>query len=208
VPPLKTYHLRTGGNAGVDGKLRCLSIFAINPRHHRAIYSWLPKCSVSARQLTHEVVVALERFRLDGRVVVVTGASKGVGFNIAQVLAEAGATVVCCARNASLMESAVRKIKETGYLADAIAAEETVEADHGRLEMRTYWITSRNDMHDHCCMSHGPHPRTPNSIRARMASCSECERCMSLNTMAGCGEARAAHNVMCVSGSYIAQRIG
>jgi NAD(P)-dependent dehydrogenase (short-subunit alcohol dehydrogenase family) len=36
----------------------------------------------------------LDRFRLDGRIAIVTGASSGLGIAFAQALAEVGATVV------------------------------------------------------------------------------------------------------------------
>lgn len=39
----------------------------------------------------------LDRFRLDGKVAVVTGAGKGIGAGTARALAEAGADVVCAA---------------------------------------------------------------------------------------------------------------
>ena len=45
--------------------------------------------------------MALEQFRLEGQVAIVTGAGKGVGQGIARVLAEAGATVAGTARTES-----------------------------------------------------------------------------------------------------------
>ena len=41
----------------------------------------------------------LDRFRLDGRVAIVTGASSGMGAHFARVLAEHGARVVVAARS-------------------------------------------------------------------------------------------------------------
>ncbi|MFI0351252.1 SDR family NAD(P)-dependent oxidoreductase [Actinomadura sp. 9N407] len=45
-----------------------------------------------------------DRFALDGRVAVVTGASSGIGRHMCGVLADAGATVVATARRASRLE--------------------------------------------------------------------------------------------------------
>ncbi len=47
-----------------------------------------------------------------GKVVLVTAASKGIGFAIAQEFYRAGANVAICARNESILDNAVRKIKE------------------------------------------------------------------------------------------------
>ena len=54
----------------------------------------------------------LDRFRLDGKVAVVTGASSGLGVAFAQALAQAGADVVLGARR-------VERLSETGALIEA-----------------------------------------------------------------------------------------
>jgi NAD(P)-dependent dehydrogenase (short-subunit alcohol dehydrogenase family) len=57
-------------------------------------------------------VTVLDRFRLDGKVALVTGASSGLGVACAQALAEAGADVVLGARR-------VDKLADTGRLVEA-----------------------------------------------------------------------------------------
>jgi 3-oxoacyl-[acyl-carrier protein] reductase len=57
---------------------------------------------------------------LDGRVVVVTGASRGIGEAIARRLGEAGANVLCAARNAEAVERVAEAIRAAGGSASGV----------------------------------------------------------------------------------------
>ncbi len=65
----------------------------------------------------------LDRFRLDDRVVVVTGASSGLGVAFAQGLAEAGADVAICARRVERLEETKAKVEATGRRCIAVRAD-------------------------------------------------------------------------------------
>ena len=67
--------------------------------------------------------------RLDGRVAVVTGASKGLGQQMAEALAQAGATVVLVARSRDLLEGVGAGITGRGGKAYAFAADVSAEAE-------------------------------------------------------------------------------
>lgn len=64
---------------------------------------------------------AIDRFRLDGRVVLVTGASSGLGTHFAQLLAEAGARVAVAARRTDKLQSVVDAIVQAGGQARALS---------------------------------------------------------------------------------------
>jgi NAD(P)-dependent dehydrogenase (short-subunit alcohol dehydrogenase family) len=65
-------------------------------------------------------VPILDRFRLDGKVAIVTGASAGLGVAIAKALAEAGADVALGARRAAALEETKQLVEAAGRRAIAV----------------------------------------------------------------------------------------
>jgi gluconate 5-dehydrogenase len=85
-------------------------------------------------------------FSLTGKIALVTGAYRGLGFAIAQGLAEAGATVVLNGRKPEALDAAVLKLTAAGLAASstvfdvtdgaaARAAVAAIEARHGRVDI-------------------------------------------------------------------------
>ena len=80
-------------------------------------------------------------FSLEGRVALVTGASRGLGFAMAKALAENGAKVVVNARNGDELGAAAAKIGAEAMAFDvtdaklARAALEDIAARHGKLDI-------------------------------------------------------------------------
>ena len=74
--------------------------------------------------------MSLDIFKLNGKVAWVTGATKGLGFAMANALASAGADIVINSRNHAEAEEAARKIADThhvrtlGFQADVANASE------------------------------------------------------------------------------------
>lgn len=85
-------------------------------------------------------------FWLGDRVALVTGASRGLGFAMAEALAAHGAHVVLNGRDPATVEAAAGRLKELGYQAEplafdvtdaaaTLAAVETIREVHGRLDV-------------------------------------------------------------------------
>ena len=64
-----------------------------------------------------------ELFDLTGRVAIVTGGSRGLGREMAEGLAEAGARLVLCARRADWLTPAVAEIRAAGHAVEAAACD-------------------------------------------------------------------------------------
>lgn len=71
---------------------------------------------------------ATDRFRLDGQVALVTGASSGLGAHFARLLASVGARVVVAARRTDPLQSLVENIRAQGGEAQAAALDVTSAA--------------------------------------------------------------------------------
>jgi NAD(P)-dependent dehydrogenase (short-subunit alcohol dehydrogenase family) len=71
----------------------------------------------------------LDRFRLDGKVAIVTGASSGLGVTFARGLAEAGADIVIGARRKDRLEETKALVEETGRRCVAVVTDVTRPED-------------------------------------------------------------------------------
>jgi NAD(P)-dependent dehydrogenase (short-subunit alcohol dehydrogenase family) len=67
--------------------------------------------------------VAESRHWLEGRLALVTGASRGIGAATAEALAAAGASVVLAARDRDALEAVVRRIEQAGGQARAVPSD-------------------------------------------------------------------------------------
>jgi gluconate 5-dehydrogenase len=98
----------------------------------------------------------LQRFPLTGKIILVTGAGRGLGFEIAKALAGAGGHVIVNGRDATRLATAAARIGEAGGgsvetapfdIADSAAlnaAFAAIAAKHGRLDVLVNNVGARN----------------------------------------------------------------
>ena len=78
----------------------------------------------------------LPEMSLEGRTAIVTGAGRGIGREIALVLAEAGADIVAAARTTSEIEATVADVKGIGREAVAVTTDVSKPSDTDTLVER------------------------------------------------------------------------
>jgi NAD(P)-dependent dehydrogenase (short-subunit alcohol dehydrogenase family) len=79
----------------------------------------------------------LQKFRLDDRVAIVTGASSGLGVTIAEALAQAGADVALGARRVERLSQTKALVEGAGRRALAVGTDVAIPEDCDRLVART-----------------------------------------------------------------------
>ena len=88
----------------------------------------------------------LDKFKLTGKVAVVTGAARGIGLSAVEALAEAGATVVLTDMNPDLLAASTAAMREKGFSVDSEQLDVTdvarvqsvhdaIVARHGRVDI-------------------------------------------------------------------------
>ena len=87
-----------------------------------------------------------ELFALDGRVAIVTGASRGLGEEMAEGLAEAGAALMICPRREQWLTPTIERFAARGFRVEGLLADVSNPADVQAVVDRTIAIYGRLDI--------------------------------------------------------------
>jgi NAD(P)-dependent dehydrogenase (short-subunit alcohol dehydrogenase family) len=96
--------------------------------------------------MRYAAVSLLDRFKLDGKVAIVTGASSGLGVAFAEGLAGAGADIGICARRAERLEDTKSKVEARGRRCVAVQADVAKPEDCTRVVDETASELGRVDV--------------------------------------------------------------
>jgi NAD(P)-dependent dehydrogenase (short-subunit alcohol dehydrogenase family) len=91
-------------------------------------------------------VSVLDKFKLDGKVAIVTGASSGLGVAFAEGLADAGADIAICARRVDKLEETRERVESSGRRCIAVPADVAKPEDCQRLVDETVEQLGRVDV--------------------------------------------------------------
>jgi len=100
--------------------------------------------------LYSEVLMALPSLSVEGKVAIVTGASRGIGNALTKGFAASGASVVLVARSATELEATVREIESRGGKALAVPTDVTDAAQVSEMVRRTQDMFGRIDVLINC----------------------------------------------------------
>jgi aminoglycoside phosphotransferase (APT) family kinase protein/NAD(P)-dependent dehydrogenase (short-subunit alcohol dehydrogenase family) len=98
------------------------------------------------KSMQHSKLLSSDAFRLDGKVAIVSGASRGIGEAVARLLAAHGAHVVVSSRRQESCETVASSIREAGGEATAIACHVGKQTERAALISRTVESLGRLDI--------------------------------------------------------------
>src|SRR6187402_2265175 len=78
---------------------------------------------VALRRMSPPMSTFPDQFRLDGRTALVTGSARGLGWEMAKALAEAGARVLLHGRTRDRIAPRLDEMRRAGFACDALAFE-------------------------------------------------------------------------------------
>jgi dehydrogenase/reductase SDR family member 4 len=90
--------------------------------------------------------MSFDRFRLDDKVAIITGSTRGIGLATARLMARAGARVVISSRHADSCERVCVQLQSEGLAAFAVPCHVARDADRQQLIERTFQHWGRLDV--------------------------------------------------------------
>ena len=139
----------------------------------------------------HPSARGASKWRLDGRVALVTGSSKGIGFETAREFVELGATVIVNGRRADELEEAVSLLRPLAVKTEVTAIVADISTEAGRAEVIAH-VERAHGRLDCLVNNAGTNVRAP----ALEASDADYARIMALNLDAVYHLTRGLHPIM------------